>query len=376
MDEDEINEMPSSYFESESSDNEEPVKAVAYILEPLAIVLITVMIFLANTVNIVALSTEKSLRNKHGYFLLSLAISDLCTSFVAAFSIYPSIKREWTFPHVLCEITAFFQGYLTEVSLTMTVGMSVERYIAVFYPLQIRRWLTKKRCLQGIIGAWVGMFVLNIMFCFNQYIDIEYDGDIFACVPDTGSEEHVFLIVSQTVVEIPALFIVSYMSARVVVHMWWRGRRHSRGHAGSFIDSISSPRVQSRQTATALKIIITITLTFYVTWIPFIVLRLWHVKDIEETSQEDINHWAEFFTYWLMISSGFTNVFVYCFIHEKFRTHLKALCKKITANYVAMYRNSNRADDHAVELSHSEEYRGQHNPREIWINEETITTSL
>lgn len=364
-------------FCSEDERCEDACNGFGCYLQPCTVILITVLILLGNTVGIVALATCKSLRDRHGYFLLSLAISDLCTTFVSATSVYPSIVRKWPFSHILCDVTAFLQGFLSEVSLTMIAGMSIERYIAVFYPLQIRRWLTNRRLLLAIMCSWVFLFAIKMFLFFNRYIQTEYDEDLYACLLDSSNGNLVILIITYTVIEVPAFFTISYLSVRVIVHIWRRGRSRDRHRGNVMVSARRNPQWQ--QTVTVLKVIIIITLTFYLTWIPFIILRILYTSD-EDTAdqtkrQNDIPQWVEFISYWLLISSSFINVFVYFFVHKKFRTHVKYLFKNLPSSCFKVFTARDGTTD--IESSLAEEYQTQIVvPGTCLINDETVTTIL
>ena len=143
---------------------------VSCVVKTSAVSLISCLTVVGNLMSLVTLVSTKSLRNCHGYLLISLSLADLFTGLVATTSIYPTIFKKWPHGDLLCFLVASVEASTKKISpLTMTV-MSIERYIAVVHPLRYSRIVTKKLVLFSIAIAWCTPIVFYIPLFLKEQI--------------------------------------------------------------------------------------------------------------------------------------------------------------------------------------------------------------
>ena len=105
--------------------------------------------------------------NSHQLFPLESAVADLC---VALFCVYQNLSvyifSEWSFGDLLCRMYHFVHALSYTASVYILVVISLERYLALVYPLLSRRLLTMKKLKITILIVWL----LSAICCFPRFI--------------------------------------------------------------------------------------------------------------------------------------------------------------------------------------------------------------
>ena len=120
--------------------------------------------FFGNLLVILVLFQRRSPRRSTDTLVLALAIADALTSaFIVPIPVAISVPGTWI-GVVYCKViysTIFWQICVTGSIYTL-VGISVERFCAVAYPLYFRRKFTRRRVTVTIVVMWmiiIGMFI-------------------------------------------------------------------------------------------------------------------------------------------------------------------------------------------------------------------------
>jgi len=141
-----------------------------YVFSVLAIVmnLSCPPIILLNALVIAAVKTKRRLQTNHNILLASLAVTDLAVGISAQPAF---IAQEISFltagsSYVLCNnsiaLVATICLYL--VSCLHLALISVERFVAIKYPLRYESVVTKSRLTVAVAGSWLIIMVYGIMF--------------------------------------------------------------------------------------------------------------------------------------------------------------------------------------------------------------------
>jgi hypothetical protein len=126
---------------------------------------------------IAVLALNRGMRTATNFFLLNLAIADLC---VALFCVYQNLSlylsSNWAFGDLLCRMYHFIHALSYTASVYTLVVISVERYLAVVYPLLARRMLTINKLKITLIIVWLISAVCCIprFFIFGT-VTLEFD---------------------------------------------------------------------------------------------------------------------------------------------------------------------------------------------------------
>lgn len=166
----------------------------------------------------------QKMRTVTNFFIMNLAVGDilmacLCIpfSFVANFITY-----DWPFGEIMCPVMTYAQAVTVFISAYTMVAISIDRYIAIIYPLRPR--MTKIQALVTIFIVWIVALVTPLPTAiYSTLHQIEPDVDVYVCREIWTSEEHyyhysIILTVLQYVVPLVTL-IFTY--ARIAVVIWW-----------------------------------------------------------------------------------------------------------------------------------------------------------
>ena len=134
-----------------------------YFLSLLAIVLNLLScppLILLNALIITAVKTKRSLQTNHNILLASLAGTDLAVGIAAqpAFIAQEIYRLTGGSPYVFCKIYSIARVTavcLCLVSLFHLVPISVERFVAMKYPLQYEGVVSKFRLIGAVSGCWL-----------------------------------------------------------------------------------------------------------------------------------------------------------------------------------------------------------------------------
>ncbi len=133
--------------------------------------------FSGNSLVIAVLALNREIQTATNFFLLNLAIADLC---VALFCVYQNLSlylaSEWAFGDLLCRMYHFIHALSYTASVCILVVISIERYLAVVHPLLARRLLTLNKLKITIVVVWLISAVCCIpRFFIYGTVTIEFD---------------------------------------------------------------------------------------------------------------------------------------------------------------------------------------------------------
>ncbi|XP_063788273.1 putative olfactory receptor 2B3 [Pseudophryne corroboree] len=191
--------------------------------------LVFIIILIGNISIIILILSDVSLHTPMYFFLGSLSILDLCSTF----STMPRMLKDLmsvkkTISYAECAAQMYIFLSLGETECILLAVMAYDRYVAICYPLHYTTIMSKMVCVRLAIGTWICGFLLstslvtltlNVNRCDNNEIN-----DFFCEVPEVlslGCEnilfiEFIIFVESVILLMIPVTFIViSY--AKIIV---------------------------------------------------------------------------------------------------------------------------------------------------------------
>ncbi|KAH3708417.1 cardioacceleratory peptide receptor-like isoform X1 [Dreissena polymorpha] len=115
----------------------QPDYSGTYVAISVVCLLIAAVIISLNGLVIFIIARQKDINRLH-FFILHIAIADLCVGIVCVFCegiFYGILRNEWYLGDVMCRIWHYSTFVVQIVSYNLLIGMSVDRYLAVRYPL-------------------------------------------------------------------------------------------------------------------------------------------------------------------------------------------------------------------------------------------------
>ncbi|KAM7451146.1 hypothetical protein ABFA07_001211 [Porites harrisoni] len=300
------------------------MKSVEYICLNVAFFVMVLMDLAGNTLVILVIRLNKSMRTPMNMLLLNLAVADMVVAvFVAIqFVIGPTFEHpSGTTGLWLCKFIT--GGTMTWSAAAVSVGnlvaISIERYHAVVQPLASRSTLTKTKLKLIIFGCWLFGFVWNVpLFAVMTYrADLEICGEQWP--------GHIFPIVYSfgwsVVAGIVPISLMSYLYSRVVYKLWFE--------VTPAVPSTSAKKASlSKKKATIA--VITVSLIYAICWVPVLVM---YCLAQSLPNMMVLSHQHKVTILLAMFNSSINPV-VYSFTSARFRKHLVKLlrCKCYSNN--------------------------------------------
>ncbi|XP_078466186.1 adenosine receptor A1-like [Lampetra planeri] len=238
---------------------------VPYILLELVIALLSSV---GNLLVCVAVMKNRRLRTVTNYFLVSLAVADVC---VGAVAIPCAIMTDLGLPRhnfLLCVLMLSVLIMLTQSSIFSLLAIAVDRYVAIFSPFRYKVIMTHRNALITIVLTWLVAFLIGLVpamgwhkgspsdsYCyFVAVVDMNYMVyfNFFGCV-------------------LTPLLIMFVIYARIFLQVRYQLRRianEARGGAGN--ERSMQSLTKEVKTATSLFLVLFL---FTVCWIPLHVLN-------------------------------------------------------------------------------------------------------
>ncbi|XP_053649843.2 alpha-2C adrenergic receptor-like [Cherax quadricarinatus] len=136
----------------------------------LEIVIITVIITVAmivvvvgNMLVIIAIATEKALKNITNWFIASLAVSDFLLGLVIMpFSLANLLMGYWMFGDLWCELHAAIDVLLSTASINNICLISLDRYWSITHAVAYLKKRTPERAAIMIVAVWLFSGLVSI----------------------------------------------------------------------------------------------------------------------------------------------------------------------------------------------------------------------
>ena len=120
-------------------------------------------IMLENILTIVVMCSHQSLRTKTNYILISLAIVDCLTGILTSYLLI-SMMTEMISKSQLCTIAFACINFSAVNSLLHLAIVTLDRFIAIVYPLHYDTYLSTRRVVGCIIFCWIASLIIIISF--------------------------------------------------------------------------------------------------------------------------------------------------------------------------------------------------------------------
>uniref|UniRef100_A0A915MSN5 G-protein coupled receptors family 1 profile domain-containing protein n=1 Tax=Meloidogyne javanica TaxID=6303 RepID=A0A915MSN5_MELJA len=138
--------------------------AVSSIIVPTAIIygLILLIGLFGNICTCLVILKNKSMQNPTNYYLFSLAVSDLLILTLGLpmelYGVF-DVLYPYKFGEFVCKGRAFLIEFTSYASILTITCFSVERWLAICFPLRIKLFSTLDRAIRVIIAVWICAFI-------------------------------------------------------------------------------------------------------------------------------------------------------------------------------------------------------------------------
>lgn len=125
-----------------------------------------------NVLTVLVIRGYRDMKNTTNLYLGSMAVSDLLILLGLPFDLYRLWRsRPWIFGQLLCRLSHYLSEGCTYCTILHITALTVERYLAICFPLKAKVMVTKRR-VKAIIGIlWAFAFLSAGPFFF--LVDVE-----------------------------------------------------------------------------------------------------------------------------------------------------------------------------------------------------------
>jgi len=264
------------------------------------------------------------IRNREQYasttniFIVNLAVADLaflvfCVPFHAV--IYTS-PDTWPFGNVVCKVVHGVQFASMAASIYTLVAMSLDRFLAVGYPLSTKHLRQPPAALAVVVGVWTASLLLAVpwiaVYTVRQY-ELPGFSPFSVCADDwamfgwhrpTG-----FLVLFVVDYAVPVASIGA-LSALTVSRLWATETTADGGPA-------QRQSVIAKQRVT--KLIVVVVAVFAVCWLPSHIVWLWTNFFRSSWRHTYAFYYGRIAAHVLSYANSCMNPFIYAFVSSRFR---------------------------------------------------------
>ncbi|KAM9371365.1 galanin receptor type 2 [Phaethornis superciliosus] len=313
--------------------------------EAVIIPLVYLIIFLLGTVGnslvLAVLLHKGQVKNTTNLFILNLGVADLCfILFCVPFQATIYTLEGWVFGPFMCKAVHFFI-YLTMYASSFTLAtVSLDRYLAIRYPLHSRELRTPRNALVAICFIWGLSFIFSGPY-LSYYQQFQL-ANLTVCHP-------IWEISRRKVMDI-CTFIFSYLIPVLILSLTYlRTIRYLWSSVDPLQDISESKKAKRKVT----RMIIIVAVLFCLSWLPhhLLILCLWF-------GYFPLNHATyvlRILSHLISYSNSCVNPIVYALVSKHFRKGFKkifiCLLNKKAANKVHMAQVTNTVSLLETELS-------------------------
>ncbi|XP_029363288.1 trace amine-associated receptor 13c-like [Echeneis naucrates] len=275
---------------------------------------VTVLTVALNLLVIISISHFRQLHTPTNLLLLSLAASDFLVGLlVMPVETVRFIESCWLLGDLMCTLSYIIEFTLTSASVGNMVLISIDRYVAICYPLQYPNKITRSRVEVCVFLCWTCSLLYNSLILKDQLSHPDRHSSCYGeCLVVinyiSGAIDLVFTFISPCSVIVALymrVFVVAVSQARAM-------QSHVKAVAGGSV-TITAKKSE-KKAARTLGIVI---LVFLLTFCPYYYPSL---------AGQDTSNTASFwpFVYWLYFNSCL-NPLIYAFFYTWFRKGIKLI---------------------------------------------------
>ncbi|EEZ97714.1 neuropeptide SIFamide receptor [Tribolium castaneum] len=265
------------------------------------------------------------MRTVTNFFIVNLAVADiLVIVFCLPATLMSNIFVPWVLGWWMCKTVPYIQGVSVAASVYSLIAVSLDRFLAIWWPLKCQ--ITKKRARLMIVIIWFIALTTTIPWAiFFDLVAVFNDApDVQLCIevwPANMDGALYFLIANMVFCYILPMILITMCYVLIWIKVW-------RRHIPTDTKDAQMERMQQKSKVKVVKMLVAVVILFILSWLPLYVIfaRIKFGGHIEAW-EEEILPIATPIAQWLGASNSCINPILYAFFNKKFRRGFVAIIK-------------------------------------------------
>ncbi|XP_045211250.2 allatostatin-A receptor-like [Mercenaria mercenaria] len=255
----------------------------------------------------------KNMKTINNVMIFALATADLCfLALCVPFTALGYTLTKYHFGRIWCKISNYIIYVSAYVSVYFMCLMSMDRFLAIVYPLSSKRFRTRSNIYTGIACALFFSFSVNIQIFFvweyQEYYFYEEERSVCASIFAKRILVKIFFLTFGIFNYCIPIIVITVLNGSIFITLL---------RTRSFMSSNISRNVR------AAKIVFAIELGYFVCWTPIhVVIFLQNFTNVNSFMEITI---AQFIGNVLAYSNSCLNPILYTFVCKEYREKMKEL---------------------------------------------------
>lgn len=311
-----------------------------WIAVPLTLLYTIILVagIVGNILVCIVIVRNTSMHTSTNYYLFNLAISDLIYLLFGLPNEVILLWHQYPYPFgdIYCSVSRLIKDACTFVSVLTIVAFSMERFLAICYPLQVYMMSGLKRAIRIIATIWFVSILCGLPFgLYTKIVYLKFPKDSNAilrqsalCKMEDEPPIPVWELSAIIFFLIPLILLIAFYSRMAIEIMHQHKHGHALGIRQSSSQSTNSNRSKSRRTV--IKMLIVVVITFFICWTPFHIQHLLvpYLKEADDMETAVLVNTILFFVSGLFYYTSCTiNPIIYNVMSRRYRIAFReSLC--------------------------------------------------
>ncbi|XP_068233958.1 neuropeptide SIFamide receptor-like [Palaemon carinicauda] len=291
----------------------------------LSYILVFILGLIGNCLVIAVVFRTPRMRTVTNFFIVNLAVADvLVIVFCLPATLLSTIYYPWMLGWVMCKSVAYVQGVSVSASVNSLVAVTLDRLLAIWFPLKMQITTPRARAIIVIIWIMAITSAIPYMIYFETKVFDPAIPEVIICIemwPNRSAERLYFLIAHLLLCYLVPLVLISCC----YIMIWIKVSPFD--HPGDTRDA-AIHEMQQRSKVKVIKMLVVVVIIFMLSWLPLYAIFT-RIKLGEQLGESEgaalaiITPVAQ----WLGSSNSCINPILYAFFNKKYRNGFLAIVK-------------------------------------------------